>query len=931
MRPVKLTMSAFGPYAGTTSVDMDKLGTSGLYLVTGVTGAGKTTVFDAITYALFGSLSGSLRDTSTVRSKYATDDVPTDVELVFEYRGEKYTVRRREEYLRRKLRGDGTTKVPGTAELEFPDGRIVTQLREVTAAVETLIGLNKDQFCQIAMIAQGDFMKLLNAETKDRREIFRSIFNTNSYRVLQERLSAEARNLRAEYDNKKRAIAIHVDGVKCRPDDVKSLDLAAAREDRLSTDDTIRLISDILESDKAKLAEVSDALKANDLLLAETGRQLAVIEEYKQNTVALAGVDAEIASLEPQLIQAVADRDASAPKKEDAASYRRDALVIENSLPSYTELEEIRAAAKQVGDALAADEAASASVADEIAVLDTRRADMEKELGGLAKAGEELTRVEAMSQNVEKALEDIGRLVEAIAEYDALALKLKSEQDEFRAAQAKADELSAARDAVRKAFLSEQAGILAADLSEGVPCPVCGSVTHPAPARISADSASQKDVEEAEAAAAAAADTAAAASKLAATTNGQLTVSRAELEKSLEAHGIRLGGEAGVDDDASLGAASERVEELRLAKSAELTSLKESIGASREKVARRETIDRELPNLRKTIEDKNAELTSLKNSIAANRAALDEKTQTASGLAAKLAYENRAVAELAQADLVKKAEDIEAEIKAAGDRCTELENSLKELRIRKQSLSDLLEKAGCPDEAAIRAKNEAYLAIRNEKLAESQEISKNIDINQTALDKINQLAAEALDVEKRFTTVDSLSRTANGAVTGKDKIDLETYVQMSYFDRIIERANTRLMIMSDGQYEMKRDESSGDKRSVKGLDLNVIDHYNGTERSVKSLSGGESFKASLSLALGLADEIQSSAGGIQLDTMFVDEGFGSLDSDSIEQAMKALQGLTDGNKLVGIISHVDALKNRIDKQLVVTKDRANGSRIEMIV
>ncbi len=203
--------------------------------------------------------------------------------------------------------------------------------------------------------------------------------------------------------------------------------------------------------------------------------------------------------------------------------------------------------------------------------------------------------------------------------------------------------------------------------------------------------------------------------------------------------------------------------------------------------------------------------------------------------------------------------------------------------------------------------------------------------NKSALQKIKLKSGDLDDYEKRYQWVLPLSNTANGKVAGKEKIMLETYIQMTYFDRIISRANTRFMVMSGGQYELKRRKEAEDKKAQSGLDLDIIDHYNGTERSVKTLSGGESFKASLSLALGLSDEIQSIAGGIKLDTMFVDEGFGNLDDDSINQAMNALSGLAEGNRLVGIISHVSELKNRIDKQIVVAKEKSGGSKANIIM
>ena len=232
-------------------------------------------------------------------------------------------------------------------------------------------------------------------------------------------------------------------------------------------------------------------------------------------------------------------------------------------------------------------------------------------------------------------------------------------------------------------------------------------------------------------------------------------------------------------------------------------------------------------------------------------------------------------------------------------------------------------------DAAVERRNE-IVQKRSALESEFRDLHHRTETNREVLRQIEKQSAAIADVEKRWMMVGPLADTANGNLSGKEKIMLETYVQMAYFDRIIERANTRFMVMSGGQYELKRRREADNNRSQSGLSLDVVDHYNGTERSVKTLSGGESFKASLSLALGLSDEIQASAGGIQLDTMFVDEGFGSLDEESLQQAMRALNGLAEGNRLVGIISHVPELREKIDRQIIVRKDRSGGSRVEVV-
>ena len=243
----------------------------------------------------------------------------------------------------------------------------------------------------------------------------------------------------------------------------------------------------------------------------------------------------------------------------------------------------------------------------------------------------------------------------------------------------------------------------------------------------------------------------------------------------------------------------------------------------------------------------------------------------------------------------------------------------------------MLESGQKVDIQAQQQRSDELTRQRSEAAQAQKTIHARLVTNKTALENMQEKAADLEKLEKRYTWVRALSNTVNGNLAGKEKVALETYIQMTFFDRILQRANVRLLVMSGGQYELKRRREAENNRSQSGLELDVIDHYNGSQRSVKSLSGGESFKASLSLALGLSDEIQSAAGGIRLDTMFVDEGFGSLDEESLQQAIRALTGLTEGNRLVGIISHVAELKEKIDKQIVVTKDKSGGSRVEILV
>ena len=324
-------------------------------------------------------------------------------------------------------------------------------------------------------------------------------------------------------------------------------------------------------------------------------------------------------------------------------------------------------------------------------------------------------------------------------------------------------------------------------------------------------------------------------------------------------------------------------------------------------------------------------LTEINDAVKAKIAENDSLEKRIAELKAKLTFETKAEAETEITALTEKAEEL---VKSCEDALKALNESNEKLASLEAAKKEIVKRIG-EDIAIDLEKETEKLTILEAQLAEldrqAKTVHSRIGTNQSALDNIKQKSGDLVATEKKYAWVKALSNTANGQLSGKEKIMLETYIQMNYFDRIINRANTRLMIMTDGQYDLVRRKEALSKSGQSGLDLDVIDHYNGSHRSVKSLSGGESFKASLALALGLADEIQSSAGGIKLDTMFVDEGFGSLDEESLAAAMKALSSLAEGNRLVGIISHVGELKQKIDKQIIVKKDKVGGSVATIVV
>jgi len=363
----------------------------------------------------------------------------------------------------------------------------------------------------------------------------------------------------------------------------------------------------------------------------------------------------------------------------------------------------------------------------------------------------------------------------------------------------------------------------------------------------------------------------------------------------------------------------------------QINEILQKLQAEEENLRKKKQLEEELAAGEKRMAELQEELSDRKQELAAEETRCTELKKQAEELASSLPYTDRNEALQKKEELIGFIDSLRTELERAEQHYNECRTALTELKGRISQLENQLEQGDdcCAEKEEAR---KAELSREKEILqGQLQKARTRISTNETVRKNIKETSGQLEILEERWTWVKSLSNTANGNITGKEKVMLETYIQMTYFDRIILRANRRLMSMTGGQYELVRRQVAENNRSQSGLELDVIDHYNGSQRSVKTLSGGESFKASLSLALGLSDEVQSSAGGIRLDTMFVDEGFGSLDEESLQQAIRTLAGLSEGNRLVGIISHVGELKEKIDRQVLVTKEKSGGSRVEILV
>ena len=925
MRPLHLTLSAFGPYAGQVEIPLEQLGERGLYLITGDTGAGKTTLFDAITYALYGEPSGNNRDPSMFRSKYAQPDTPTWVELVFSYGGQTYTVRRSPEYERPAKRGGGTTLQRAEAELHLPDGRLVTKTREVTGEIVNIIGLDRSQFAQIAMIAQGDFLKLLLADTRSRQEIFRKLFPTRGYMVFQEKVKSESGALQRECEAARASVKQYIDGVLCFQEEPLYPQWERAWAGELPIQETVELLEALLEQDRERDTQCNEELEQLDGEWKAVTALLAKAEELEKAQSQLEEAQVRRETCKAQWEAAQQQLEAQTAQAPQLDSLRAQLADLEAELPRYQELEQLR-------QNLTAQTQSIRQQSTWLEEQENEQQRREKELelwrqerAGLEEAGaqrERLLGLQTRAQEQSRRLEELNTMLAGCRQ---ARVNLEGAQKRYGVARQKAQAAQEDYTGKNQAFLDEQAGILAQDLAEGQPCPVCGSLTHPNPAQLSPGAPTEEELNRAKQAWEAAQQTASTWSVEA----GKARTALEEREQRLRSQMAHVLPEQGADQP--LDQVAQSIQEAQGEAQEALAQVKGQLRQVEAALARKRQLDTQIPQQEQRLGELEQAIASAREQLAGANSRREELQGQIHTLEGQLRYPQAEQARQEQSDLKGELQRLEEAQTQAQRRANAAQLALTGAEEAVKQLTQLVEQSQPVDVEAQRARSQELALRRAQLTAVQRELHTRLTTNRTALEQIQGKTAQLAQLEQRYTWVRTLSNTVNGTLPGKEKIALETYVQMTFFDRILRRANLRLLVMTGGQYELKRRREAAGSRGQSGLEMDVIDHYNGTERSVKSLSGGESFQASLALALGLSDEIQSSAGGIRLDTMFVDEGFGSLDEESLSKAMGALGDLAQGNRLVGIISHVSELKEKIDKQIVVRKDRTGGSRVEIMV
>lgn len=918
MRPLKITMSAFGPYAGEVTLDMQKLGKSGIYLITGDTGAGKTTIFDAISYALYGEASGNYRENTTLRSKYASADTPTFVELEFEYNNEIYKINRNPEYPRPNKRGEGFTKQSANAELIMPDGSVITKIKEVSAKVEEIIGINKNQFSQIAMIAQGDFRKLLNCETNERSKIFRKIFKTEPYHNIEIKLSSLFNELKRNREKEKSGIEQYINQLKCNENDTLSLELERAKKGDVLIEDVIKIAGEIINKDTLEYTKTQKNIESINEEIEKINSNIKLYENQEATKKAYAKASAKLEEFKTKRNESEKAYKSAEAQRESLDHLTSKINLINSKMPKYDELKSLENSINERKQSFEKNSSLLKLKQQEITLL-------EKEIDEKSKALEEVKGADLLVQKLTVQKEEINKKAEALKELKTEIDRCKTEQKNLKNAQSFAksalDEYGALENEYNQiyiAFFNEQAGIIADELKDGEPCPVCGSTSHPNLARKSENAPSQADVESLQKLAKKAQEKADKARDTASALKSRVD----EIAANVKSAAKKLFG----TDDNVFDNYNSNINALKKEYDDTLALLK----TANEKLNLYQKLDKEIPEIQEKQKSLSDEISTLNTQKASDEAFISENTKRVISIKSELDFES---ADLAK-DKLKEYTDLSSDIKNAIEKSKNAFDDIK-------SKYDTQKGTKASLENALKEFKEIDLASLNEKSLKLNEHKKDVDKtakllysrienNKSLVDDISEKRDILKGYDDKYVWLKALSETANGDISGKEKITLETFVQMTYFDSIIRKANIRLLTMSDGQYELVRRSDAETLKKNEGLALDVIDHFNASSRSVSTLSGGESFMASLCLALGLSDEIQSSNGGIKLDTMFVDEGFGSLDGEALDRALSALTSLSQGNRLVGIISHVDALRDRIDNKIVITKDRTIGSNAQII-
>ena len=1052
MKPIKLVMQAFGPYADKREVDFSKFGDKGLFLVTGDTGAGKTTIFDAISYALFNKTSGIDRKVASLRSDYADPSDKTYVEFTFEHYGKVYKITRIPEYLRKSLRGSGFTNQKAEAELEIPGENPVSGVDAVTKRTEDILRISYDQFKQISMIAQGEFRKVLNADSVERGKILQKIFSTEKYNKMGNILNQMYIEANSEVTEIFRRIDQYFEGTEYSPTSELKEEADNIKRDSkgskptFDVDSKLKVVDKLVKEDEEKEAVLKESLKIAKEEKAKADKAFTLgktlfdnFNEYDSHVKtrdALTEQKDKYDSLDKRL-----DKNKKALYNVKGSydmyvnEYGKYLIAVKKSKDSFEALEvskkmavkakeafETAYSKKEEGEIMSLNAKKLVDEKDDYEKRDKLKADknevesviktlidkgrkskdnIEKEQAEHVKRTEMIVLLKEAPILLEKCTRDIkeksekadrlGTIVDK--EYKSLNDAYKAHKSQTKVYEEKYNVYEDAKkkyDMALKAYEDSMVGIIASTLEENKPCPVCGSLSHPRPAVIAKADITEDTVK-----------------KLEEIKNKAEKVKTVEMEKAVtlktayEEQQKALINEIKTYFGELLPEEQGSFKDIIIILNDARQNMSEEINLLRKKKADLEEQKVQLDKLNEMENKYDETLKALTDEYEKFRKdhteAINELTKVTTALEgiAKLKFATLKEAEEEIAGLLKKAELIASNIekmrkanenaeKDTAQKKGIYDESLKQ----KEELAVSLEKCKKDFEETCtqygfndRADFELYL-IKEEDIKESEsdieaykkkvienkaalevayktiegkirpdisvlkEASENAakaetlaqnnlntvtarrDLNKKIYENISEQALIGEKKIEKTNRLKNISEIMNGKSVGKNRTSFETYVQMSGFDSIIRAANKRLHPLSGGQYQLYRHEDAAAKGNI-ALNLDILDNYTGKKRPVSSLSGGESFMAALSLALGLSDQVTANAGGIKIDALFIDEGFGTLDQQALNDSLAMLSGLSDSSKLIGIISHREELKEVIDNKIIVTKT-PKGSDLKQV-
>lgn len=936
MRPQRLTMSAFGSYAEEETIDFSQMD-GGVFLITGDTGAGKTTIFDAITYALYDRTSGGKRDGMMMRSQYARPQTPTFVEFEFSYQGKCYRVRRNPSYARPSKRrnkdGERTlTMEDASVSLTMPDGREYPgRMKEINEKIVEILGVGKEQFVQVAMIAQGEFVRLLHASSRERKEIFGKIFDTGIYERLQRRLREKSKALYGRLEDNRKLCLHEMEGVQCAKDSAYLESWEECREKPETNSQQIQeVLAQIIKEQGRQEKELRAREEERFRQQEECNYKLRQAEEINRLFAQAQKTDQEIRDRQT-LLEELADKQEECEKRcvsVEERNGRRMPLLLEElaglkgRMPKYVRLKELGQAAENARQQ-------SQSQEQKLKEQQERLADTEAQIQRLEKAVEQLQAETSVLPELVQKGQKLTERRSLLAEMEQTREKWKESMEKHREGQEKIRRLSDAyqqksreHDEKYQRLVEEQAGFLAKELKEGEPCPVCGSCEHPHKAAFSEEAVTRQQVEKAR-------QERDLADKDLHSYQEQFEEIREEYERQttlLMRDGKRMFGE---EFEVGMVAPALRKAEKDCAEAAK--QLEECRQKAEQLAQHRDNLEMD----RKDAVTFREQLESLKEERYQAMLAFEKAEQAKKDLLEELSNETKEEAKRQIAEREKEKQRLEEEKEdaaqelrkvreklAANQAALEEQRKSRNLLARQMEGKEPVETARLTEEAE---KIKQHVQVLEE---EKRRLVTMMERNREAKKNLAVLHKERNGLKEQYEMVGNLERTANGNLAGQARIDLQTYVQRRYFKYMVGEANRRLLKMNGEQFMLQcRELQNLGRQGEVGLDLDVYDLVTDQVRDVKTLSGGESFLAALSMALGMADVIGKSAGRIHIDTMFIDEGFGSLDEEARHRAIGILNELAGETRLVGIISHVSELKEQMDRKLVVSKsDRGSRAR-----